>query len=410
MKLYQRVIDTWSMLNKPIYTDDRLEDNLKALTAAGLFAAILGVFLFALNLAMGQRIMAVFAVLTLVFGAGCAYLAGVVKSRKLAILSPTLFCGIMFVVYTLTGIMDGAGVLWTFLAPIGIGYFVSVKYGIILSAFYSLFFFVVFYTPVLNLLPVTYSPGFISHFPVIFASMSMLSAIAMIQYHKSVLFEKEYAEKLNVEVEKQTRFATERADRLEELNEEMIQTLAVTIDAKDKYTNGHSFRVSWYAVALAKHLGWSEEEVDELEREALLHDIGKIGVPDAILNKPGRLTEEEFAVIKSHTTIGGSILSRSKNLKQASEVAQYHHERYDGKGYPKGLSGKDIPVHARIVTIADAYDAMRSDRIYRKGLPPDAIGEQLVKGRGTQFDPEFLDSFLELSENGVLDEIAHRKL
>ena len=409
MKLSQRARETWNMLDRPIYTNERLVENLKALTNAGIFTAVLGVALLAVNVSTGRWPMAASAVLTSLFGAGCAFFAGVKKNRELAVLSPALFCAIVFVVYAMTGAMDGAAILWSFLMPIGLCYFVSVKYGIILSIIYSVFFCVLFYTPLLSFVPVTYTPGFVSHFPMIFASMAMLSSIAMIRYHRGVLLENEYTDKLNAEVEKQTRVARERADRLEELNDEMVQTLAVTIDAKDRYTNGHSFRVSWYSVALARHLGWPEEEVDELEREALLHDIGKIGVPDAILNKPGRLSDEEFSVIKSHTTTGGNILSRSKDLEPASLVAQYHHERYDGRGYPSGLAGKDIPIHARIVAIADAYDAMRSDRIYRKGLPLDVIREQLVKGRGTQFDPDFLDVFLKLSDEGLLDEIASRE-
>ena len=153
-------------------------------------------------------------------------------------------------------------------------------------------------------------------FPLLFAFSAAFTIIAMVQYHKGVLLENDYTAQLNAEVEKQTSMARERADRLEELSDQMVQTLAVAIDAKDKYTNGHSFRVSWYAIVLARILGWPEADVDELEREALLHDIGKIGVPDSILNKPGKLTDEEFAVIQSHTVTGGKILSRSSNLKE----------------------------------------------------------------------------------------------
>ena len=241
------------------------------------------------------------------------------------------------------------------------------------------------------------------------ASTAILTSVAMVQYHRGILFENDYARRLNEEVERQTKVATDRANQLDKLNDEMVQTLAVAIDAKDRYTNGHSFRVSWYSVALAKRLGWDEDEIDELEREALLHDIGKIGVPDAVLNKPGRLDDEEFAVIKSHTTTGGDILSMAQDLSGCAQVARYHHERYDGRGYPEGLIGDQIPVHARIVAIADAYDAMRSDRIYRKGLSLDIIHEELAKGNGTQFDPDFLPVFKELSEAGELDEIAARR-
>ena len=136
--------------------------------------------------------------------------------------------------------------------------------------------------------------------------------------------------------------------------------------------------------------------MQELEREALLHDIGKIGVPDAVLNKPGRLTDEEFEVIKSHTTVGRTILEGLDGMEKTAEVAAYHHERFDGRGYPEGRKGKEIPKHARIISIADAYDAMHSDRVYRKALPDDVIREELKKGSGTQFDPDYLPTFLEL--------------
>lgn len=183
----------------------------------------------------------------------------------------------------------------------------------------------------------------------------------------------------------------------------MLETLASTIDAKDKYTNGHSMRVAIYATRLAEALGWDEDKVEKLRYEALLHDIGKIGVPDVILNKPSKLSAVEFGLIKSHTVIGSDILKNMVAVPNASEVARHHHERYDGKGYPSGLSGKEIPVNARIVGIADAFDAMSSDRIYRKALPRDVIREELVNGRGGQFDPDFLDVFLELFDNRKLE-------
>ena len=127
------------------------------------------------------------------------------------------------------------------------------------------------------------------------------------------------------------------------------------------------------------------------------------------LNTPAimaQLTPEEFDIVKSHTTVGGNILSEAQDLLRAADTARYHHERYDGHGYPSGLSGTDIPVHARIVSVADAYDAMHSDRIYRKGLPKETIRAELVRGRGTQFDPEFLDAFLQLFDDGELDKIG----
>ena len=205
---------------------------------------------------------------------------------------------------------------------------------------------------------------------------------------------------------KEAVIATEKANASAEkmmLSMKMLETLAGTLDAKDKYTNGHSMRVSFYATRLAEELGWDKERVSMLRYEALLHDIGKIGVPDAILNKPSRLSEMEFGLIKSHTIVGSDILKNMIAVPGASEVAKYHHERFDGKGYPNGLRGTDIPLNARIVCIADAYDAMSSDRIYRKALSGNVIRNELINGRGTQFDPELLDKFVEMMDADKLN-------
>lgn len=190
--------------------------------------------------------------------------------------------------------------------------------------------------------------------------------------------------------------------QVEEMSFQTLNALANAIDAKDKYTNGHSSRVAEYSILLAKELDYSDEELSALKQEALLHDIGKIGIPDSVLNKPGKLTDVEFKVMQSHTTIGAQILKNMVQVPGAHAVANGHHERYDGKGYPNGLVGTANCEHARIVAICDAYDAMSSDRIYRKALSPEAIREQLINGRGTQFDPEFLDVFVGLIDSGTL--------
>lgn len=191
-------------------------------------------------------------------------------------------------------------------------------------------------------------------------------------------------------------------EQVEEMSLQMVEALASAIDAKDKYTNGHSFRVAEYSAIMATEMGWPKERVDALRYEALLHDIGKIGIPDSVLNKNGKLTEIEFNVIRSHTTIGADILKSITGLPGAKYVARSHHERYDGKGYPNGVSGREIPENARVVGLADAYDAMSSDRVYRAALKPEIIREELVKGKGTQFDPEYLEIFLKLLDEGKL--------
>ena len=188
-----------------------------------------------------------------------------------------------------------------------------------------------------------------------------------------------------------------------EMGNETIMAIARTVDAKDSMTSQHSQRVSEYSVLIAKKMGFFEEEIDNLRNAALLHDIGKIGIPDAILNKPDRLTDEEYAKMKEHTTLGAEILKDFTLVDHAVEGAKYHHERYDGSGYPEGLKGDDIPLYGRIIAIADAFDAMTANRVYRKRLSFDQVMKELENGRGKQFDPVLLDLFLEMLGDGDID-------
>ncbi len=185
-----------------------------------------------------------------------------------------------------------------------------------------------------------------------------------------------------------------------------IMTIVNTIDAKDEYTKGHSQRVSEYAAALAEELGLEADEIEQIRYIGLLHDIGKIGVPDAILNKPGRLNTTEFSLMKLHTLVGGEILRDIDSMENVDIGAKYHHERYDGKGYPEGLEGEEIPYVARIIGIADAYDAMTSHRVYRKRLSDEAVCEEIERCSGTQFDPKMAEAFLRLIKAGKVQEIG----
>lgn len=184
--------------------------------------------------------------------------------------------------------------------------------------------------------------------------------------------------------------------KVEKLSLQAMLTLAQTIDAKDKYTKGHSTRVARYSKKLAMKLGLSEAEQDTVYFMGLLHDIGKIGIPDSIINKPHKLTDEEFAVIKRHPEIGYDILKNIAEIPNIESGARWHHERMDGKGYPDGLKGDEIPRLVRIISVADAYDAMTSRRSYRDILPQSFIREELIAGKNIQFDPEVVDAMIEL--------------
>jgi len=186
-----------------------------------------------------------------------------------------------------------------------------------------------------------------------------------------------------------------------------MEALAHTIDAKDEYTKGHSMRVAIYARMLAKRMGLSLDDCENIYYMGLLHDLGKIGVPNAIINSPTKLTDEEYEVIKTHPGLGFDILSEIRSRPDLVIGARWHHERYDGKGYPDGKSGEDIPLFARIIAVADSYDAMTSTRSYREYMPQDRVRAEIEKNSGTQFDPkvaECMISIIDDDRNYVLHE------
>lgn len=199
------------------------------------------------------------------------------------------------------------------------------------------------------------------------------------------------------------KYELEYARKQIKMGNETILSIARTVDAKDSNTSEHSFRVSEYSVAIARRLGYSKEKCENLRQMALLHDIGKIGIPDSILNKPARLTDEEYEIMKTHVTRGGEILKDFTMIDNVNVGALYHHERYDGTGYCAGLKGEEIPLDARIIGIADAFDAMTANRVYRKQLDLDFVIGELKRCSGTQFDPKLVEILLSLIEDGSID-------
>lgn len=190
--------------------------------------------------------------------------------------------------------------------------------------------------------------------------------------------------------------AEKRRESVERLSVQMVNALANTIDAKDSYTNGHSTRVAKYSVMIAEKMGYDKERVGLVEYTALLHDIGKIGIPREIINKPSRLTDDEYEIIKTHPAIGSKTLEGITEIPDIAIGARYHHERFDGRGYPDGLVGRDIPEIARIIGVADAYDAMTSNRSYRDLLAQEIVRGEIEKGKGTQFDPDIADVMIRI--------------
>ena len=234
-----------------------------------------------------------------------------------------------------------------------------------------------------------------------------VTALCVLEYYVFLtnIYRQELTEKLDAYVDR----LEEAGGKLKSLTVEVMEALASAIDAKDKYTHGHSSRVAEYSRKLAAMNFKSEQECDEIYYAALLHDVGKIGISDSIITKEGKLTKEEYEEIKKHPVLGTQILQRISEFPYLSIGAGGHHERYDGKGYPYGLKGSDIPEIARIISVADAYDAMSSKRSYRDPIPQQIVREELVKGAGTQFDPEYARLMLHLIDVDTEYEMCERE-
>lgn len=189
-----------------------------------------------------------------------------------------------------------------------------------------------------------------------------------------------------------------------------MMAIAHLVDAKDESTKEHSLRVALYSAEIGRRIGMKEEDIKKLKYIALVHDCGKVGVPDGILKKRGSLSPEEREIINSHTILGGHILESFNSIEGIRDGALYHHERYDGTGYPNKLKGKKIPVCARIIGVADAYDAMSSDRCYHPSLPKEEILDELRQNSGSQFDPEYVGHMIAMMEDGTADRIREVKV
>jgi len=187
---------------------------------------------------------------------------------------------------------------------------------------------------------------------------------------------------------------------------DMVKIVMKALNEKDPYTQGHSIRVTEYSLKIGEAMGLDKDKMKELELAAVLHDIGKLGIPDKILKKPGRLTKEEFETMRQHSEKGEQMLEGISDLEPYKKYVRAHHERYDGFGYPDGLKGESIPLVSRIIFVADTFDAMTSDRPYRKGLSLEVTMEELIKCSGTQFDPIIVEVFIKIIKEKYLEQEA----
>ena len=300
-------------LNRSIFVGERYKRNMQNMLTEAYIVIVIGVLMALINIRNKDYATLVAPLAFVLLSALDIYVLKVRKSRRFSVITTTFTIIVVFT-YCVLVVSNGFAFLWTLLIPLSVCYMFGIKEGIYTTLYLQLLFIVAFYTPVRQSLEGHFTPIVMDRFPILFFFNGLITCYVMYQYHKSALFEIDYADQLNSEVARQTAVAEERARKIEKMSLQTIETLANAIDAKDPYTKGHSSRVSQYSVRIAEALGWPEQRVNDLRFAALLHDIGKIGVPDSILNNPKRLTDAEFDIIKSHTTTGGEILRSSKRI------------------------------------------------------------------------------------------------
>lgn len=326
----------------------------------------------------------------------CAVLA-VLRPKRRVLVKYTASFAIccVFTIYVLQGYNEGFAPLWAMVIPYATMSVIGLLEGTVVSTYILLLFVVLFWTPARECLRYDYSDIYCNRVPLLYLLCYVVSIYSNYKRQDAQLRAKNERERLAISVEEEKR-------KIGKLTMQTIISISNAVDAKDPYTKKHSERVAKYSKQIANELRWSKQEQENIYNMALLHDIGKIGVPDAILNKHGKLTEEEFPQIRKHPIIGGEILKDLDFVADVSVGAYYHHERYDGTGYPQGLKGEEIPIEARIIGIADSIDAMNSDRVYRGKKDISYVLEQLEAGKGTQFDPNIDEIVIALIKNGKM--------
>ena len=378
-----------------IYDGKRMEENMN-----GIQIALILLSLFAFIMSMSYLLIKDYGMMISAIVLCCLFTGTYISGERTGKRArPLIICmlGVMvvFTYYIFSGGNNSFSVLWTLLAPVFIMSTVGVKAGTAVGAYFQSIFILVFWTPLRSIVEEHYNRTFLNHFPILYLCVLITCLSVMLSHKKQQMALDRYQEKLEKAVQ-------DEHDKVTRITFQTIATISSLVDAKDPYTDDHSIRVAHYACMIANELGWNEKDIGDLYHAALLHDIGKVGIHDNILKKAAKLSSNEYEIMKTHTSMGAFILKDLTFLDRADEGALYHHERLDGTGYPYGLKGDSIPPMARVICVADSFDAMNTNRAYRKRCDPSYILDELRKGRGTQFDPEIVDALLRCIEKQTI--------
>ena len=324
-----------------------------------------------------------------------------VENKKAFLMRVLVFLGIMLTVYGLFGMNNGISYYWSYLAVIVIFIEFGTPFGVIWCTFFLVFSIVILCTPVRDMLPYHYSDEYAFSFPWMYACDFVGAFVGNLFYKKSCIDIEQQDAKLQKEL-------TQAIDDVDQAMFDSVAIISQLIDEKDMYTKEHSLRVARYAKLIAEKSGYAKDaaELRVIYNAALLHDIGKVAVPDSILNCDAQLSDEEYNIVKKHTIWGSDILKELTFYPKIFYGARYHHERYDGQGYPEGIKGKDIPLEARIVSVADTLDAMNSERVYRKPCSKNYIISVFENDNGAQFEPVLAKAACELIKEGKIKILA----
>lgn len=327
-----------------------------------------------------------------------------VENKRLFLTWFMIILNFILTVYMLMGVNDGCSSYWALLNTVTSFVVFGMTTGFLVCTYFSVVAMVFFWTPVRDTLPYRYSDSYCTYFPLLFLIGFFIAFVGN-------LFIKKF--RIDQEVTNAT-LKVELKDAIRDIDQTMVDSVAIIsklIDEKDYYTKEHSVRVARYSRKIAERYGDSrkKEDLDRIYNAALLHDIGKIAVPDNILKKCEQLNDEEYEIMKKHTIWGEEILKDLEFVPDADAGAKFHHERLDGKGYPNGVTGDMIPITGKIISVADTLDAMNSERVYRKPCSREYITKALKDGRGTQFDATLVDIVCDLIDEGEIKIIADRK-